>query len=151
MNVRDLMTEPITVDPSTSIGRVSRLMVENHLSGLPVVDQRGSLVGVVTESDLVTKHARVHGPTYLGFLGGVLPIETRRQDAEVRRALAVSAGDIMSMDFATIPPGADIEDAATLMVERDANPIAVVEGERLVGMISRADIVRLLVVEEDDG
>ncbi|HEX6506628.1 MAG TPA: CBS domain-containing protein [Chloroflexota bacterium] len=151
MKVAELMmTPPVALPRDAPVSHAARLMLDNHLSGIPVVNNDGSIAGIITDSDLVTKHAHVHVPIYLGILGGVIPIETRRQDEEIRRALAVTAQDIMDEKYSTISPEADIDDAATLMVEHDADPIAVVDHGRLVGTISRADIIRLLVVEEAD-
>lgn len=151
MNVRELTNATAgTVSPLTTVGEIARLLVENGVSGAPVTDDRGQLIGIVTASDLVVKHAHVHGPTYLGILGGVIPFETRRQDEEMRRALGVTAQDIMTTKVFTIDPDSDVDDAATIMVDEDVRIVVVVENERVVGTISEVDIVRLLVVEEGE-
>lgn len=151
MKVRELMRSPaVTVPRSASIGQVARSMVEQGLSGVPVTDDDGKLVGIVTESDLVVKHAHVHGPTYLGILGGVIPFETRHQDEEMRRALGVTATDVMTTRAASIDPDADVDDAATIMVDEDVRTVVVVEAGRVVGTVSESDIVRLLLVEEGE-
>jgi CBS domain-containing protein len=152
MKVRELMRSPaVTATRSALVGQVARNLVEYGLSGVPVLDDVGMLVGMVTESDLVVKHAHVHGPTYLGILGGVIPFESRRQDEEMRRALGVTAVDVMTTKVFSIGPDADVDDAATVMVEERARTLAVVENGQVVGTISQADIVRLLVVEEGEG
>ena len=149
MKVRELMRTPVTTARrSTTVGSVARLLVDSGAAGVPVVDERDRLIGMVTESDLVVKHANVHGPTYLGILGGIIPFETRRQDAEMRRALGVTAGDVMTTRVQTVGPESDVDDAATLMVEEGVRTLAVVDGGRVVGTLSQIDIVRLLVAEE---
>lgn len=151
MKVRELMKAPaVTTERTALVGQVARLLVESGVSAVPVVDDAGKLVGIVTESDLVVKHAHVHGPTYLGILGGVIPFESRRHDAEMRRALGVTASDVMSTRAHSIGPDADVDDAATIMVEEEARVLAVVDGGRVIGTISQADIVRLLMVEEGE-
>ena len=151
MKVRELMKTPaITTTRSAPVGQIARQLVENGVSGVPVTDDSGKLIGIVTESDLVVKHAHVHGPTYLGILGGVIPFESRRQDEEIRRALGVTAGDVMTTKAHSIDADADVDDAATIMVEEGAGTVVVVERGRVVGTISQADIVRLLVVEEGE-
>lgn len=151
MNVRELMRSPaVTATRAALVGQVARQLIENGLSGVPVIDEQGKLVGIVTESDLVVKHAHVHGPTYLGILGGVIQFESRHQDEEMRRALGVSAADVMSTKVFSIGPDADVDDAATVMVEEGARILAVLEHGRVVGTISQTDIVRLLVVEEGE-
>jgi CBS domain-containing protein len=151
MKVRELMKAPaVTVSRSTLVGQIARRLVENGMSGIPVTDDSGKLMGIVTESDLVVKHANVHGPTYFGILGGVIPFESRRQDEEIRRALGVTGGDVMTTKVFSIDPDADVDDAATIMVEEGAGTVVVVERGRIVGTLSQADIVRLLVVEEGE-
>jgi CBS domain-containing protein len=151
MKVSELMSSPvITVNPDTLVGQVARVLVENGMNAVPVTGDNGRLLGIVTESDLVVKHAHVHGPTYLGILGGVIPFETRRQDEEIRRALGVTAADVMTTKVFSIAPDADVDDAATVMVEERAQTLAVVEDDLVVGTISQSDIVRLLVVEEGE-
>lgn len=151
MIVKDIMTaDLVTIHPATRVAEIAALMLRRHLSGLPVVDDDGTLVGLVTERDLVAKHARVHLPLYLGILGTVLPLDTRRTKEDLRHALAVTAADLMTEDPQIIEADASIDDAATLMVERAANPLPVVEGGRLIGIVSQADIVRVLLQEEGD-
>lgn len=152
MKVRELMTAPaVTVGPTDRVARVAHLMVEGHVSGLPVVDSNGKLLGLVTQEDIVTKHANVHTPTYLGFLGYSLTLGTREVDEEMRRVLAVTASDLMSEHVASVAPDADIDEAATQMVEKHVNPLPVVENGRVVGVISHADILKLVLSEEEDG
>ncbi|GAC1325269.1 MAG: hypothetical protein NVS2B16_27050 [Chloroflexota bacterium] len=152
MKVRELMNSPaVTVAPSTRVASVARVMVEQNLTGLPVVNDDGELVGIVTQKDVVTKHANVHAPIYLGFLGYSWSVGAREQDDEIRRVLAVSAGDLMSSHVVSVGPEDDVDEAATLMVEKGVNPLPVVDGDRVVGVISQSDILRLVLAEEEDG
>src|SRR5206468_11670934 len=127
VNVREIMLSDVrTVTPQASVDEVARLMLEGGLASVPVVEN-GRLLGVVTETDLVTKHARVHMPTYLGILGTVIPFERRGTDEEIRRVLAVTAGELMEREAPTIGPDATVEDVATYMVDEGVNPVAVVD------------------------
>ena len=151
MNVRDIMTSPApSVGPTAAVSEVARLILDRGISGLPVVDERGRVVGLVTKSDLVAKHAQVHLPRYFGILGTAIPIGTRHADEELRRILAVTARDLMSDEVTTTSPDTSVEDAASLMVERDAGPLPVMEGGALVGLLDEDDIIRLLLLEEED-
>jgi CBS domain-containing protein len=151
MNVRDMMTAPApTVTPDTRVTEVARLILESGSDGVVVVDAQGNLQGLVTEDDLVAKHARVHAPRYLGILGGVLPIDTGRMREELRHVLAVTAGDIMSPDPVTVDPETSVEDAASIIIEAEAVPLVVMEAGRVVGVVSHSDVIRLLLVEESD-
>lgn len=151
MKASDIMSSTgITVSPDATVSEVVHLLLQSGHEGLAVVDGDNRLLGMVTETDVVAKHARPHVPVYLGILGYILPIETQGNDEEVRRALAVTARDLMSDDVPTVTPDVDVDDVATLMVEERANPVPVVQGRRLVGMIDHTAIMRLLLIEEAD-
>jgi CBS domain-containing protein len=151
MKVRDIMNAGApTVEPDASVAEVTSTMLDLNLPGLPVVDRSGRVLGIVTETDLVHKHARLHLPRYIGILGGVVPLDMHRTDEDMRRIVGVKAQEIMTTEVIQIAPDDDVDDAATLMVERGANPLIVIENGRVVGVLSRTDILRLLVIEERD-
>src|SRR5947209_15970934 len=152
MNVRDIMTADVpSLSPSQVVAEIVRIMLDRHLPDLPVVDADGSLVGVVRAHDLVARHARVHVPFYLGLLGAAIPFQSRREDAEIRHALAVTAGDLMRKEFRHMAPNGSIEDAADILVDDDVSAVLVVDGGSVVGMVTEEDMLRLLLVEEADG
>lgn len=148
MKVRDIMRPALSVPPETPVTSVASTLVEQGVAGIPVTDEGGRVLGIVSETDMVTKHAQVHVPTYLGILGGVIPIGRHHADEEVRRVLAVTASDLMSDVGATLAPDADVDEAATLMVDEGVDPVLILDGDRLVGLVDRRDIIRLLIVEE---
>jgi CBS domain-containing protein len=150
MKVREIMSAPVvTVAPDAPVAEVARLMLKENVSGLPVVDSGGRLLGMVTENDLVEKHAQIHLPTYFSILGTFVSVGQRHTDDEVRHVLAVTAKELMTENPATISPDITIDDAASTMVERKANPLPVIEGGELVGIISNTDIIGVLLVEEE--
>jgi CBS domain-containing protein len=151
MKVRDIMTTPApSVAPDTRVSEIARAMLADQTLCLAVVDSDGSLLGAVTQTDLVAKHARVHVPRYLGFLGGVIPLETHRGEEGLRRILAVTAADLLSEDVPSVAPDTEIDDAATLLVDERAEALFVIENDDLVGLLTKAHIIRLLVLEEAD-
>lgn len=143
VKVRDIMRrDVITVRPETPLKEVARLLVEHGISGLPVVDAEGQVLGVVSEGDLIVKErgAETGRPRILGaLLGG------ERSRTELAKVEARSAGDAMTSPAVTIEPGAPVRAAAALMVERQVNRLPVVEDGKLVGIVTRADIVRTFV------
>ena len=149
MNVEEIMTRPpITVDGDTAVDQVAAIMAEHKISGVPVLDQNGELLGMITEEDLIVRNARLHLPTFLTLLDSVIPIRGRHEfDEQVRHTLATRAVEVMSERLYTVTPATDVADAASLMVERHANPLPVVEQGRLVGVVSRADIIGLMIRE----
>jgi CBS domain-containing protein len=151
MKVRDVMSPlQVAVGPDARVAQVARLLLDRNLTGVPVVEGE-ALVGLITRRDVVTKHAHIHLPVFIGLLGYVAPLELPGSREEVARALAVTASELMETDVVTIEPDAEVDDAATLMVDKDADPIPVVENGRLIGIITMADIIRLVLVEEGDG
>jgi predicted transcriptional regulator len=151
LNVRDVMTADVpSVSSSDSVAGVAQQLLARHLPALPVIDD-GKLVGVVLANDLVARHARVHVPFYLGLLGAAIPFQSRREDAEIRHALAVTAGDLMRSEFRHIAPDGSIEDAADILVDDDVSAVMVVDAGTVVGMVTEEDMLRLLLVEEADG
>jgi CBS domain-containing protein len=141
----DIMTrDPITVAPDVPVTDAAHLMVEKRVGGLPVLDADGALVGLVTEGDLIMQDVKVHFPTYLHLLGGFIfyPGSTDRFESELKKV-----ADVMTSEPLTVSPDATVEDVATLLVDRDLGRVPVMEGERLVGIVSKSDIVRMLASE----
>jgi len=147
--VGDIMSrDVITVQPATSVGQIARLMSDHGISGLPVVDDGGRVVGVVTELDMIVRNARFKMPTFFVILDSIIYLETPQHFQErLEHVLGATAEEIMSKPAVTISPGATIETLAELMVGQKINPIPVVENGRLIGIVSRSDIIRLMAEE----
>lgn len=149
MTVRDVMTRSvISVRPVTPMREVARLLSSHGISGLPVVDDAGVIVGVVSEADLLVKEqgrdALPHRP--LARLIGDSP-ETRTLVAKLE---ATTAGGAMTSPPITITPGRTIADAAAMMTARHINRLPVIEEGRLVGIVTRADLVRAYVRTDEE-
>jgi CBS domain-containing protein len=144
MNVRDVMTTPvIAVSPSTPLKEVARLLVEHRISGLPVVDDAGAVVGVVSEADFLLKEGgrEVARRRWFGKILG----ESREASVRHGKLTAVTAGELMTSPATTIDADRSTMAAATMMVDGKINRLPVVEGGKLVGILSRADLVRAFV------
>ncbi|MGC7847101.1 CBS domain-containing protein [Desulforudis sp. 1088] len=141
----DIMTTAvITVNPDDEVEKVARLLLEHHISGLPVVDEEGQLVGIITEGDLVFQEKKIRAPLYTVILGGVIYLEKPQHFIdELKRTIARKVGELMSTKLHTVGPDASVEDIATIMVERNINRVPVVdEDNKLIGIVSRQDIIR---------
>lgn len=140
MKVRDVMTTPaVTVGPDTPFKELVEHLVRSEVSGLPVVDSSGSLVGIVTEADVIPKEAyasRRHRA--LSLLGDLL---SGRDHRWVAKAAGSSAADVMTTDVVTCGPDEDIQVAARQMAEHGVKRLPVVERGILVGVVSRHDIL----------
>lgn len=145
--VKDVMVvDPITVKPSDSVETVLKLLEEKHISGLPVVDEEGKVVGVVSEADLLFKEKPIRMPLYLTFLDSIIylePLDKFRQ--QLKKSLGVLVEDVMSSNPITISPDTSVSQAAELILNKRINRLPVVDGtERLVGIITRNDLLKAL-------
>jgi CBS domain-containing protein len=137
MRVKDVMTEDVAmVEQSVSLKEVARLMVECGVSGIPVVNSERLVLGVVSEADLIAKAAS--RPEGAGVLGG----QFRPDAIDERRLSATTAAEAMSTPPVTIDVDRSVGEAARLMVERRVNRLPVLNDGRLVGIVTRADLVR---------
>jgi CBS domain-containing protein len=147
MKVKDVMTRDVlTVRPDTHVTAVARLLREHAISGMPVVDSEGTVVGLITELDLVARHARPHFPSYFGFLDSIIYLESpRRYHESMRHILATTAGELMTAPVRTVDPDMSLQDLATLMVEHNVNPVPVLDDQgHLVGIVSHTDLLKMI-------
>src|SRR4051812_19097335 len=146
--VRDYMdVDPVTVSPGSSLEEVAKVLGEGELPGVPVVDADRRVVGIVSENDLVIgdEEGDLHIPAYVELFGGLIFLEPfRRFEQRMKKAVAATAEQMMSADPRTVGPEDEVHDAAHVIVETGHNRIPVVDDGRLVGVISRADVVRAL-------
>lgn len=139
MKVKDLMTsDVVTIGPEASLKDVARILAERGISGLPVVDEQRRVLGVVSEADILYK-ARGSDHKQGGLLGWFL-LEGIEADAKLA---ARTAGEAMTSPVISIGPERPVGEAAAKMVEYGVNRLPVVDEEgKIVGLLSRADIVR---------
>src|SRR5919112_1676060 len=146
--VREYMDDdPATVTIDTSAEDVAKLLGEHELHGVPVVNEAGRCVGIVTENDLVLtdEEGDLHIPHYVELFGGLVFLESVRGfEQRLRKAVAATAEDLMTRDPTTIGPDEDVHAAARLISQSGHNRLPVVEHGRLVGVITRADVLRAL-------
>lgn len=144
MKVKDVMvTEVTTVAPETSLKDVATILAERGISGLPVVDSGGAVVGVVSEADILLKQTAPE-PRRGGVLGWLLG-SPAPEDAKLD---ARTAGDAMTSPAVTVEPDRPVARAAALMVEKGVNRLPVVRDGELVGIVTRADIVRAFIRDD---
>ncbi len=147
MQAKDIMTtDVITVAPEATVEEVAKIITDRGVSGVPVVDSNGKLVGIVTEGDIIARSKKLHIPTHFQLLGGVIYLEgTKKLEKDLQKMVAFQVKDLMTAKVFTVSPEAPVEEIATIMTEERVNRIPVVEHGKLVGIISRADIVRTLI------
>lgn len=142
---KDIMTaNVITVNVNDDVDKMARLLLEHRISGLPVVDDNGKLVGVVSETDLVFQEKPIRAPFYVVLFDSPIYLENpNRFIHDIKRAVAQKVGDLMSTKPYTVGPDASIEDVATIITEKDVNRVPVVDNAgKLIGIITRQDIIK---------
>jgi CBS domain-containing protein len=153
--VRDVMaTDVLFFAPSDNVMDAMRSMLVRNVDGAPVVDDDGSIVGLVTTADFIVEEARVHLPTVIALLGAYieLPSSKKKFDHDMEKALGSTVGEVMSEAAPTLSLDDTVEYAATVMHEQGADRLPVVDDEgSLVGIVARGDIVRAIVAEWDAG
>lgn len=145
--VADIMTKDvITVKRRTTVRELAEIFERRRFGTLPVVDEEGNLIGIVTESDLVEQGRNLHIPTVISLFDWVIPLGGERAlERELRKMTAQTVGEICSTDVVTAAPSDPVSQAADTMSERKLHALPVVEGRRLVGIVSRIDIIRSLI------
>lgn len=147
--VRDVMTTSVlSVRPDALIKDVARLLIENRISGLPVVDDTGRVIGVISEGDLLVKEqsrSAIHRRPLARIFGE--SGDTRQSLAKVD---ARTAGDAMTTPPVTIDASSPVGMAATLMIQRRVNRLPVLENDRLAGIATRADVISAFVRTDED-
>jgi len=144
MKVGDVMTRSVAaVLPETPLKDVAALMVDRGISGVPVVDADRAVLGVVSEADFVIKERGVVGGRnrLLAHVFG----RSRKARAELAKIEATTAGEAMTSPAITLEAADTLQRAAELMASRRVNRLPVVEGGRLVGIVTRADVVRAYI------
>lgn len=146
MRVRELMTSNvITVAPDTPITRIISLLSGQAISGVPVLEG-DRLVGIISEADLLMREKPLHTPAAIAFLGAVLMVEdSDRTYQDLKKHVGATAQDVMTSPVLTIDPEAEVAEAAKLMLDRNVNRLPVVADDRMVGIVTRKDLVRALL------
>ena len=143
----DIMTQDvITVQEDTTVAELANLLSTHNISGTPVVDDSGHLLGIVTESDLIDQKKKIHIPTVLTILDSVIYLESPdKMEKEVLKMAGSTVGDICTKDPKTVTEETTLEDIATIMSEENIHTLPVMRGDELVGVIGKKDIIKTLI------
>lgn len=150
LKVRDVMhADWLRLSPDGTVEGVIQLFAERNISGAPVADEGGELLGIVTEGDLILQDAEIEAPGFLDILGGMIPLGSWEEyREEVRKSAGVSVRDVMTRDPVTIDGDASLSEAATTMSKEGVRILPVVGGggRLLLGVITRMDILALHIL-----
>lgn len=147
--VRDIMTtDVLTFGPDDGVEQAMRTLLERNIDAAPVVDAEGTVVGLLSNGDLIVQESELHFPTVMTFLGGTFEFGHKHFEQELRRALGSKVSEVMSTTPIVCNDDDTIERAATLMHEHEVSRLPVVHDGRLVGIVSRNDVLRAIVISE---
>ena len=146
LRAQDLMTESvIAVTKDTEVRELAQILTENKISGAPVVDGAGKLVGVVTESDLIFQNKKVHIPTAVAILDAFFFLESpEKMEQEMKKMAGVTVGEIYAAEVISVQKDTPLEELATLMAEKNIHTLPVLDQDELVGVIGKSDIIRTI-------
>jgi len=143
-------TDVPEVHPTDSVERVLQILKEHELPGVPVVNEGGRCVGIITEEDLILsgENDDLHLPHYFQLFGGFVFLESLSHfEDRLRKAVAATAEDLMTADPVTVERDTTVEEAARVIARRKHNRLPVVEHGRLVGVVTRLDVLEALTRE----
>lgn len=153
LKVKDIMTmKVITVSPDTEIVKAARLLLENRINGMPVVDSDGHLVGILCQSDLITQQKKLPLPSVFTLLDGFIPlISPKNFEKEVQKIAASTVAQAMTRrPLVVVSPETDIEEVARLMVDKKLHTLPVIEGDKLVGVVGKEDVLKTLLPQQEN-
>lgn len=149
MRAADIMTlGAATIRPDASIGESAKVMLQYQVSGLPVVDDKGELVGIITEGDLLRRPelgTELRRPRWLEFLLG-----PGRLAEEYAQSHGRKVADVMVKDVVTITPETPLDEIVQLIEQHGVKRLPVVDGRKVVGIVSRANLLRVLARLADE-
>lgn len=146
LNASDIMTtDVITVKKETPLKVLAGILYKHHINGVPVVDDDGSLIGIICESDLIRQGKKLHIPTVVTIFDAVIYLENPKNiKKEFQRVSATTVGDLYTRDPVTVDEKTPIEEIATIMTQKKIYTIPVMDGDRIVGIIGKADLIRAI-------
>ncbi|MBP3886409.1 MAG: CBS domain-containing protein [Cellulosilyticum sp.] len=148
MRAKDVMIENVIfINKEDKLDEIISVLMQNHVSGVPVIDKDNHLVGMVTEKDLVTKEKGLNISSYMEFMASILFIDGKLlRNVNKKKIETLTAADVMSTPVYAVHLEATIEEIVSLMMNRHINRIPVIDKEnKLVGIIGRNDLLPILM------
>jgi len=152
LTARDVMTrEVVTIGPEASVEDLAKLLESRRISGVPVLDARSVLVGVVTQSDLVQRSRDLDLPPALNILDLHLFLETPSHfQKRLEKLLGNKVKDVMTENPVTVAPDTPVNEIARLMSAKGVHTLPVLDSGKLVGIVGKLDLIRGLAGPADE-
>lgn len=148
--VADVMSrDPILVSPQTPLQEAIQILAEKRISGLPVIDDAGKLVGIISETDLMWQETGVTPPAYIMILDSVIYLQNPgTYERDLHKALGQTVGEVMSKNPVAISPDKSLREAAQLIQNHKVQRLPVLDnGGNVIGILTRGDIIRAMAAE----
>lgn len=137
--------EVVSVIGTTTVREMAEIFDKRGFGSLPVLDDQGNLSGIITASDLIEQGRPLHIPTVISLFDWVIPLESEQSlERDLKRITAQTAAELASKDVVTISPGEPVSKAAELMSSHKLHALPVMDGKKVVGIVSRIDIIRAM-------
>lgn len=151
MLVKDVMTKDVlTVRPEEKVEKVARMLLDNQISGVPVVDEQNRVVGIITEKDLMIKASEWKVPFYITLFDSIIYLENPvRFNNDLKKYTATFVKEAMTDKVVTVPEDCPVSEVVAMMQKKKINRVPVVRHGKLIGIVTRNDILKAIV--ERDG
>jgi CBS domain-containing protein len=141
-----MVKKVITINRNASVGKLSELLLKNKISGVPVVDDNRKMVGIATEGDLIVKDADLHFPRYFKLLDSIIYLESLNKfKRNLTKYLGTKVEDVMTSKVWAVSEDTPVSEVANIMIRKNVNRVPVLDDGNLVGIITRADVVKSMV------
>jgi CBS domain-containing protein len=147
LKAKDIMArEIISISPHVKTLEAARILLDNRINGLPVVNAEGQVVGIICQSDLVAQQKKLSLPSFFNLLDGLIPLaSTKNWEHEMQKIGANTVAQAMTADPVTVTPETGMDEIASLMVDKKYHTLPVIDQGKLVGVIGKEDILRTLL------
>jgi len=144
-----MTTDVIVAKEEDSVADVAKLLIEERIGGLPVVNSENKVVGIISETDIIKKEKYIEPPMFVNLLEGIIFLDDiRKMEDDIKKVAAYKVEDLMSKDIVMVNLNDSFDDVANLMIKKSINRVPVVDDDsKLKGIICRYDIIKALYNE----
>ena len=145
LKVKDFMTKDvITISSAATVEELARLLIEHKISGVPVVNNKKELIGIVTENDLISQNKRLHIPTIIRLFDAFIVLGSGKLEEEIKKMAAATVEEICIKKVVSITEDTPLQEVATIMSEQKIHLLPVLRNNVVVGIVGKADIVNAM-------
>jgi len=150
IKAEDIMeTNVICVSLDTEIPKAVKILLKNHINGVPVINDQEELVGILCQSDLIFQQKEMPIPPIFTILDSIIPLSSSKKLEEtLQKISAATVAQAMIKSPVTVTADTPVSEIASLMVEKHFHTIPVVDGKKLLGIIGKEDVLKTLISKE---